>query len=321
MLATLTDPLILLILALLLAQSLTYLIGGLSALRRPTLSKSAEARARRELVEWGLLDAKQSTVPPDRQALLRAWARLTAQSRVGMGVGILLAVALLLALLSIPGSAALLGSSLPPIFLLALLLLQAFYLGMFAGQAAALVWGGTKATRLAPTGRDAGGSPKGGTASFQPRPLSAYRSRQVALLPGAVLLGDVLLVGLTNRLLLPGLPPTELWCLILLPAAMALVCLGGEYATRRIARLPALTLADDPTLAHLADGKLRAHLMGMLLELEVFGLFILVGSQWMLRAFGPASSNSGLATSALLVYAVIIISLRGLLERSQRDRG
>ncbi len=314
MLATLTDPLILLILALLLAQSLVYLIGGLRALRRPTLGKSAEARARRELVEWGLLDAKQHAVPPDRQVLLRVWARLTAQGRVGMGAGILLAVALLLALLSIPSGADLMGDSLPPLFLLALLLLQAFYLGMFAGQAAALVWGGAKAPRRASAGQETGATPR-------KRTLSAYRSRQVALLPGGVLAGDVLLVGLTNRLLLPGLPPAELWCLIILPAVMALVCLGGEYAMRRLARLPALTLADDPTLARLADGKLRAHLMGMLLELEVFGLFILVGSQWMLRAFGPSSPGSGFASGALLVYAVIIISLRGLLEHAQRDRG
>lgn len=47
MLAPLTDPLILLMLALLLAQSLTYLPGGLRTLRRLALSQPTKARAPR----------------------------------------------------------------------------------------------------------------------------------------------------------------------------------------------------------------------------------------------------------------------------------
>lgn len=300
MLAPLTDPLILLILALLLAQSLVYLIGGLRAQRRPALSKSAEARARRELAEWGL--------PPDAPTL-RAWARLMAQGRVGMSAGILGAVLLLLALLSIPGSADLLNNGLPPLLLVALLLLQAFSLGMFAGQAAALLLGLSRLGRAAPTNA---GEP------VRHRARSEYRSRQVAVLPGGLLVGDMLLLGLLERFAGPGLAPAAVWSVVILPAVMALVCISGEYAMRRVARLPALPLSSDPTLARRADGALRAHLMGMLLELEVFGLFLLVSSQWMLNAFAAASS--GLASGALLVYAVILLSLRGLLARSQRER-
>jgi hypothetical protein len=339
MLATLSDPIILLILALLLTQSLAYLLGSLRAIRQGSLSKRAEERTQRELVEWGLLDAQQPTLTSERKAVLRAWARLIAQGRVGMGAGILLAVALVLALLSIPGSANLLGSSVPSLLLLTLLLLQAFYLGMFAGQAVGLAFlspaGKMPALQAPPpsAGRRryrgparvgaANPAPADGDADAtpQPRKLSEYRSRQVALLPGGLLAGDVLLLGLLDLLTLPGLPPAEVWSLIILPAVMALVCVGGEYAARRIARRPALPLSSDPTLARLADGKLRAHLIGLLLELEVFGLFILVGSQWMLRAFAFPYASSGLSTGALLVYGVILISLRGLLDRAQRGRG
>jgi hypothetical protein len=310
MLTTLTDPLILLILALLLAQSLFYLLGGLRALRQDSLSQHTQARVRRELLEWGLVDTKQHTLPADSQAILRAWARLIAQGRVGMGAGILCAVALLLALLSIPGSADLLSNAGPPLFLAALLLLQAFYLGMFTGQTVAFARELSRLARSAPAEQE--------TSSAPPGKLSQYRSRQVALLPGGLLVGDVLLLGLVDLFTRPALPASEVWSLMILPAAMLLICIGGEYAARRIARLPALRLGSDAGLARLADKRLRAHLIGMLLELEVFGLFILVGSQWMLRAFAPTSSSLG--TAALLVYGVIILSLRGLLDRAQRER-
>jgi hypothetical protein len=340
MLSTLTDPLILLILALLLTQSLVYFVGGLKTLRRQPLNQGAQARARRELVEWGLLDPAQRGLPPAAKTVLDAWARLAAQGRAGMGAGILVAAALLLALLSVPAVAALL-SGMPPLILLVLLLLQALYLGMVAGQSVALVRGLSRLARTAPAGEPpalqtphpapAGGppalhaphpAPAGGPPALQAprlRSLARYRSLQLALLPSGLLVGDVLLLGLIDRPTLSGLPPAEVWGLLILPAVMLVVCVGGEYTMRRLARLPALCLSDDPALAERADARLRAHLIGLTLELEVFGLFILVGSQWMLRVFALPDS-SGLATAALLVSGVIMLSLRGLLDRSQRER-
>ncbi len=273
------QPLTLLVLALLAAQGVIFLVGGI-VLLRPAGAAS-----------------------PEQQDML--WRGISGRGRIGMGVGILIAAgaALLLTLLLPPGP-------LPPPELLGIALaVLLFALGMVVGSGLGL------AVKTAPKGAAAPGLllPTGR--------MRDYRWRRLALLPGALLLGDVVLIGLLDLLFLPRLTPVEVWTLGIFPGVLLLLCAAGEGLMRRLARVPLPPCSPDATLAQRGDVRLRARMIGLLLEREVYALFLLVVCQWLLRAFSPAHPGGLVYNGLPLVYAVVLFSLRGLLEQEQRHLG
>jgi len=306
------NPLTLAILALLIIQSGSALLGGLSdwrQSRRSNLSSKQRAQIRQALLAWGVIDGAQTAKTPAARSLLRSWLGITAWGRLGQGAGVLLAsgaMVIVLALL-LP-----LGPLMPPVVLIVALLLHGYSLGMSLGNALGLLIG----------------APRVGLAADQPaapepptrRRLYDYAQRQVALLPGALLLIDWALVGGLNLLFLKQWTPTELWTLAIFPGLMLLIWALDEVCLRRLVNLP-LRLPRDPALAECADAALRARMIGTILEFEVFSLFILVMSQWLAQVFSLAHPGGVIYNGALLAYAVVLLSLRGLLERAQRQTG
>jgi hypothetical protein len=306
MAAALSDPLALTVLLLIAGQSLLYLVGGVSRLRQQRQSAGARVETRLELVAWGVIPLEQDAKTPAIQALSRRWQSAAAWSRVGMGACMLLAGAGILAALAVVTVGEQPSASTPLNILTTTLLLQGYAFGMCVGAALGLLIG-------APGVDKTPGQPA------RPATRQAdYRVFQVAVLPGLLLLIDVALVGGLNLLFLQRLPQSALWSLLVYPGLMALACALGEWVTRRLARLP-LRLTDDPALAERAANRFRARLAGLLLEREVFALFILVACQWLIQTFSPGASSDLLYIAALPIYAVVLLSMRGLLERAQQD--
>ncbi|HEY7349436.1 MAG TPA: hypothetical protein VH599_14065 [Ktedonobacterales bacterium] len=304
------DPLTLAVLALLVGQSLVYIVGGINKQRQQRLSESARAPLRQELVAWGVLSPGQGVSAP-AASLLRSWQGITAWSRIGMGVGILFAAGAMLVVLALLSASAQSGQITPPTIQAVTLLLQGYAFGMCCGAILGLLIGAPRV----------GAASARQTAPAQAPPrLAEYRVRQVALLPGALLLINVALVGGLDLLFLQQFTQAELWTLAVFPGLMLLICLLGEWFTRRLAQLP-LRPTDDPPLVARASIRFRARLVGMLLELEIFALFILVICQWLLQTYSSAHPGGFIYNGALLVYAVVLLSMRGLLERAQRQMG
>ncbi len=301
--ALLTDPLTLAILLVIAGQSLLSLVGGISRQRqqsRGALSESLRAETRLELIAWRVMPPEQAAKMPAAHPLLLRWQRSAAWSRIGMGAGLLLAGAGALLVLALLNSGPQSISTTPANILAATLLLQAYAVGTCAGTVLGLLIGLPHA---------------------QPTPAARqadYRSLQVAVLPGLLLVIDLVVVGGLDLLLLHPFTQAELWSLAIFPGLLALTIALGEWFTRRLARLP-LRLTDDLALAERAANRLRARLAGMLLEREVFALFILVACQWLLQTFSADHPGDFIYIAALPVYAVVLISMRGLLERAQQD--
>jgi hypothetical protein len=266
--------------------------------------------------------------------LTSAWRSVTAHQRVGMGLGVLVAAGLALAARQLlertlpPGLPPLLGIALP---------LLCFALGMVVGSGVGL------AVETAPKGLRPESPPsRAGTVAAsdgQREPAAAnlleegaeapdllvptgrirdYRWRRLARLPGALLLGDVALIGLLDLLFLPRFTSVEVCTLGVFPGALLLLCAAGEGMMRRLARVPLPPCSPDAALAQQGDVLLRARMIAILLEQEVYAVFILVVCQWLLRAFSPAHPGSIVYNGLPLVYAVVLFSLRGLLEQEQR---
>lgn len=309
MAAILSDPLTLTVLLLIAGQSLIYLIGGISRQRqqrRGALNESVRAETRLELAVWGVIPLGQDTKSPAVRALLLRWQGSAAWSRIGMGASMLLAGGgILVALAALSANAPLIAST-PPTILAVALLLQGYAVGMCVGAVLGLLIG-APGVALTP------GQPA--------RPAARradYRVLQVVALPGVLLVIDVALVGGLDLLFLHHFTQAALWSLAIFPGLLALACALGEWFTRRLARLP-LRLTDDPALAERAANRFRARLVGLLLEREVFALFILVACQWLLQTFSPGNPGDFLYSAALPVYAVVLLSMRGLLERAHQD--
>ncbi|HEY7355397.1 MAG TPA: hypothetical protein VH590_02990 [Ktedonobacterales bacterium] len=295
----LSDPVTLAVLALILGQSLIYLIGGVSQQRRRALSKQARAQAYLELVAWGVIPADQPANSPTVRALAPGWLGIAAWSRVGMGAGMLLAAGVILAALAplSPATRLSLSPLTPPTTLTAALLLGGYAFGMGAGAVVGLLVG----------------APRVGLLPARPAaPQASYRVFQVAVLPAALLLIDVLLVGGLDLGFLPQFTRVELWTLAFFPALLLLTCALCEWFTRRLARL-ALTTLDERAAAGF-----RSRLAGLLLEREIFALFILVACQWLLQIESAEHAPNLLYSAALPVLAVVLLSMRGLLEHAQQ---
>ncbi|HLW03874.1 MAG TPA: hypothetical protein VKT82_34825 [Ktedonobacterales bacterium] len=309
MAAMLSDPLTLTVLLLIAGHSLVYLFGGISRQRqqrRGALNASVRAETRLELAAWGVLPLERDNKSPVVSALLLRWQGSAAWSRIGMGASMLLiGGAILLTLASLSANAPLI-SSMPPTILAVTLLLQGYAFGMCVGAVLGLL-----------IGMPGVETPRGQPAHPAAR-LNDYRDLQVVALPGILLAIDVALVGGLDLLYLHHFTQPALWSLAIFPGLLALACALGEWFMRRLARLP-LRLTDDPALAERAANLFRARMVGLLLEREVFALFILVACQWLLQTFSPGSPSDFLYIAALPVYAVVLLSMRGLLERAQQD--
>ncbi|HEY7359039.1 MAG TPA: hypothetical protein VH590_21290, partial [Ktedonobacterales bacterium] len=295
----LSDPVTLAVLALSLGQSLIYLLGSVSQQRSRALSKQARAQARLELVAWGVISSGESASSPVVRALAPGWLSIAAWSRVGMGAGMLLAAgAILVALAPLsPATRLSLSPLTPPTTLAAALLLGGYASGMGAGAVVGLLVG----------------APRVGLLPARPAvPQASYRVLQVAALPAALLLVDVLLVGGLDLRFLPQLTRVELWTLAVFPGLMLLICALCEWFTRRLARLAL------PTLDERAAAGFRSRLAGLLLERQIFALFILVACQWLLQIESAEHAPNLLYSAALPVLAVVLLSMRGLLEHAQQ---
>ncbi|HEU5369348.1 MAG TPA: hypothetical protein VFU69_12825 [Ktedonobacterales bacterium] len=300
----LNDPVTLAVLALILGQSLIYLLEGFRQQRRSALSKRARAQARLELIAWGVISPDQPATAPAVRALARWWLGIGTWSRVGMGAGMLLAAGAILVALALlsPATRLSLSPLTPPTTLAAALLLGGYAFGMGAGAVVGLLVG----------------APRIGLASARPAvPQASYRVLQVAVLPGALLLLDVLLVGGLDLRFLPQFTRVELWTLGVFPGLMLLMCALSEWFTRRLARLSLRPTADTELDERAAAG-FRSRLAGLLLEREIFALFILVVCQWLLHIESAEHAPNPLYTAALPVLAVVLLSMRGLLEQAQQ---
>jgi hypothetical protein len=298
----LSDPVTLIVLALIFGQSLIYLIGGLSQQHRSALGKHARAQTRLELIAWGIVPPDLPSTSPAIRSLARGWLNIGAWSRVGMGAGMLLAAGATRATLALLSPVTRLSPLTPPTILAMALLLQAYAFGMGAGAVVGLLVG-LPGIGLVPT-----------------RPAVRqvdYRVFQVAVLPGALLLVDVLLVGGLDLRFLPQFTRVELWTLAVFPGLMLLICMLSEWLTRRLAGL-SLRATTDPELAGRAAAGFRSRLVGLLLEREIFALFILVACQWLLQVASAEHPHNLLYTGALPVFAVVLLSMRGLLEHAQQ---
>ncbi len=308
----LSDPLTLAVLALLVGQSLIFLVTGIRKQRqqrRSALSENTRTQTRLELVAWGVLPPSQNPKAPAVRALVRGWLGITAWGRIGMGVGILLGGGVMFGVLALLSASVLLSPLTPPDIQAVTLLLQGYAFGMCAGAALGLLLGASRAR------------PPSLQAAAPARPtvkLAEYRVFQVAILPGVLLALDVILVGGFDLLFLLRFSQVQLWSLAIFPGLLLLICALGAWFTRRLAQLP-LRLTDDPALAARAENRLRSWLVGMLLEREVFALFILVASQWLLQSFSQAQPGNLHYIAVLPIYAIVLLSMRGLLERAQQD--
>jgi hypothetical protein len=307
--ALFSDPLTLAVLALVVGQSLISLIGGIRQQHSGARSETAAAQTRLELVAWGIIPPEQDSPSPAARSLLLNWLRIAGTGRIGMGIGMLLAAGAMLLLLVLSSASGQLSPLTPPVILASALLLQGYAFGMCCGAILGLLSGIHSAST----------TPAQATAPARPAAkLAEYRVSQVALLPDALLLIDVALVGGLDLLFLPQFTQTALWSLAVFPGMTLLACALGEWFSRRLARLP-LRLADDPVPDERSANRLRARLVGMLLERELFALFILVACQWLLQTFSQAHSDNIIYVGALPVYAVILLSMRGLLERAHLE--
>lgn len=303
--AILSDPLTLTVLLLIAAQSLIYLIGGINRQRqqrRGLISESARAETRLELIIWRVIPPGQHATAPEVHALTPRWLGILAWSRIGMGAAMLLAAGCVLLVLAWLNAGPPTISATPSSILAVTLLLQAYAIGMVAGAVLGLL--------IALPGA-------------QPTPgarRADYRALQVVILPGMLLLIDVALVGGLDLLFLHQFTQAEPWSLAVFPGLLALVCILGEWFMRRLAHLP-IHLTDDPALAARVANRFRARLVGKLLEREVFALFILVASQWFIQTFSSGHPSDLPYIAALPVYAVVLLSMRGLLEGTQQELG
>ncbi len=300
----LSDPVTLAALALVFGQSLIYLIGGFRQQRRRAPNKQARAQARLELVAWGVIPPDQPAAAPAVRALARWWLNIAAWSRVGMGAGMLLAAGGIVGAWALLGPDARLSLSplTPPTILAAALLLQSYTFGMGAGAVVGLLVG----------------APRMGLLPARPAvPQASYRVLQVAVLPGALLLLDVLLVGGLDLRFLPQFTRVELWTLGVFPGLLLLICALCEWFTRRLARL-ALRATTNTASDERAAAGFRSRLVGLLLERQIFALFLLVACQWLLQVSSAEHAPNLLYTGALPVLAVVLLSMRGLLEQAQQ---
>jgi hypothetical protein len=311
MAALLSDPLTLTVLLLIAGQSLIYLLGGISRQRqqsRGALNESVRAETRLELVAWGVIPPEQDTKSPAVRVLLLRWQGSAAWSRIGMGASMLMACGgMLVALMRLADAEQPVAST--PLNILAVtLLLQSYAVGMSVGAVLGLLIGKPGVETMP------------GTPARPTVQRADYRVGQVVILPGVLLLIDLALVGGLDLLFLHHFPQPALWSLMVFPGLLALAGALGEWFMRRLARLP-LHLTDDLALTERAANRFRARLVGLLLEREVFALFILAVCQWLLQTFSPGNPGDFLYIAALPVYAVVLFSMRGLLERAQQQLG
>jgi cytochrome bd-type quinol oxidase subunit 2 len=230
---------------------------------------------------------------------------LIACSRIGMGAGTLLATAAVVALLAFFSASAPFSPLTPLIILLITFLLQGYVFGMCCGLVLGLLVGLSRFSKAQTQATLAPPAVK----------LADYRVAQVAVLPAALLVVDVAVVGGFDLLFLRRFTQVELWNLAVFPGLLLAICLLCEWFIRQLARLPMpSSLAQDERAAN----QVRARLVGLLLEREIFALFLLALCQWVLQTFSQAHPSDLLYTGALPVLAVVLISLRGLLDRAQQ---
>jgi hypothetical protein len=260
--ALLANLLLLLFPAIALIGAAVMLTSGFFLSKRTRLSKRAAAHAQKELIKWGLIRSRRGFGSQAAQELLLAWERTSTYSCWGM-CGSLLALSLI-------GGAAILAAPLTPgttseAGARALLIFtsgfsELFYLGVFLGISLGLLFGASRAARSAP---DAAISHP-----FQQYALSEYRAPTLVLLPTLLLVFDAA-IALGAMFSLSGFTTwAVLLGMVVFPTATLLLCVLGEWLTRRVLRLPALRLTSEPHLARRADEKMRARMIGIIFGLE-----------------------------------------------------
>jgi hypothetical protein len=284
------------------------------------VARHALAEIRRQLVEW------QVALSPD-DALVRAvmavQSRVGGATLIGSGIGLLLALGS-----SIAVSLAATGSILATSALGGQVMVGALFCGGLLVGGSVGHWLGVQPYRRASSGI---------YADLRPRRLSDYRASILRWFPATLAVYDAALtvnlasqIGPSLRLELTGgsilvLPafPT----LFLLPAAMLLVWLSGEWLMRQAVALPRLVVTSDAAVSQRSDEMLRAEMIGVLQSATFLALGYFGEAQWALLTFqpslrGPALIGWGQATApldlALLLAAVV--GLPGFLLPAMRGR-
>jgi hypothetical protein len=291
---------------------LTLTLGSTRQAGTGRVVRRALAETQRQLVHWQVAPIPDDTLV---RAVLGVRSRVQGATLIGSGLGLLLALASIMAV-----SLAATGSILATSALSGQVLLGAIVGGFLIGAAVGY-WFGVQPFRRARSVV---------YADLRPRRLSDYRSGILRWLPAALIVYDAALtadlasqIGPTLRvelnsggiLVLPAFP-----ALVLLPLAMLVIWLSGEWLMRQAVELPRFPVTSDPAVSQRTDEMIRAQMIGILQSATLVALGYLGSAQWALLTFQLARPHPVLSPLDLALLLAVAVLLPGFLLPSTRGR-